>query len=255
MDVTDATTAVQSVTADLSAFGAGGAEPLTNASGSSVYDATVTVTEGGTTDGDYPVTVTARDGAANENQTGVGTLTLNTDPNVTAFDADNSSGRSVGLSFDSDESLGDIVVGVSGAQSASVTEANFTESGSGPYSYAGTYDAPTDGTYTFALTTANDSTDKNGAGGESETVVVDTTAPSLGPVSLTDGDGDGDVTDGDSITVEADVTDATTAVQSVTADLSASTPEASHSRRPTGRRGTRRPPSARRRRRATDWRP
>ncbi|SFR57083.1 PGF-pre-PGF domain-containing protein [Halogeometricum rufum] len=221
VDVTDATTAVQSVTADLSAFGAGGSEPLTNASGSSVYDATVTVAEGGTTDGDYPVTVTARDGAANENQTGVGTLTLNTDPNVTAFDADNSSGRSVGLSFDSDESLGDIVVSVSGAQSASVTEANFTESGSGPYSYAGTYDAPTDGTYTFALTTANDSTDKNGAGGESETVVVDTTAPSLGPVSLTDGDGDGDVTDGDSITVEADVTDATTAVQSVTADLSA----------------------------------
>ncbi|WP_239524295.1 PGF-pre-PGF domain-containing protein [Halogeometricum borinquense] len=221
-DVADATTAIESVTADLSDFGAGTSESLTNETGSSVYNATITVSEGGTTDGDYPVTVRVRDAAGNVNQTTVETLTLNTDPNITSFAVDNSSGQSVDLSFDSDETLGNITVSVSGSDSTTVTEAAFsTADGSAPYTYEATYNAPTDGTYTFTLDEAADGTGKDGASSESETVVVDTTGPNISPLSLTDGDADGNVTDGDEITVEATVSDDTSGVQSVTADLSA----------------------------------
>jgi len=74
--------------------------------------------------------------------------------------------------FDSDDQLTNITVTISGAEIASLTEADFTESGSGPYTYTATYTAGTDGGYTFTLNTAEDAAGNNGASGQSDTITV-----------------------------------------------------------------------------------
>lgn len=74
--------------------------------------------------------------------------------------------------FDSDEQLANIEVAVSGAETATLTEADYTESGTGPYTYSAVYTATTDGDYTFTLNIAEDSAGNDGASSESTTVTV-----------------------------------------------------------------------------------
>lgn len=74
--------------------------------------------------------------------------------------------------FDSDEQLANVEVEVSGAETATLTDADYTESGSGPYTYTATYNASSDGEYTFTLNTAEDAAGNDGASGQSTTVTV-----------------------------------------------------------------------------------
>lgn len=70
--------------------------------------------------------------------------------------------------FDSDEQLSDIASTVSGAESASLTEADYSESGSGPYTYSGAYSATRDGVYAVTLNTAADSSGNDGGSGQQD---------------------------------------------------------------------------------------
>lgn len=79
----------------------------------------------------------------------------------------------INIDFDADEQVTDILVDVTGAESGSMTEADFTESGTGPYTYEGTYTASaTSGDLTFTLNTAADAGGNDGASGETDTVTL-----------------------------------------------------------------------------------
>jgi len=75
------------------------------------------------------------------------------------------------ISFDSDEQLSTIEVNVSGPETATLTESDFSESGSGPYTYTATYAASIDGDYTANVAVAKDAAG-NDANAISETIVV-----------------------------------------------------------------------------------
>ncbi|ELZ81439.1 serine/threonine protein kinase [Haloferax larsenii JCM 13917] len=98
-------------------------------------------------------------------------------PTVSNVNATNPSGQNVTVTFDSTESLFDIAVSISGPESATLTESDFTETGSGPYTYTATYEGSSDGTYTATVDTAANTKAEDGANGESDSVLVDTTAP------------------------------------------------------------------------------
>jgi len=91
--------------------------------------------------------------------------------------------------FDSDEQLATIQVDITGAETATLTESDYTESGSGPYTYTATYDATTDGDYTLTLVTAEDAAGNDGAASQSATVTV---GGAISAVSLGD-DGSGNL--------------------------------------------------------------
>jgi hypothetical protein len=95
----------------------------------------------------------------------------------------------IDVSFDADEQVTDILVDVTGAESGSMTESDFSESGTGPYTYSGTYTASaSSGDLTLTLETAADAAGNNGASGESETVPISST-------EMVDGFEDGDLSE------------------------------------------------------------
>ncbi|WP_241430725.1 PKD domain-containing protein [Haloferax elongans] len=98
-------------------------------------------------------------------------------PTVSNVNATNPSGQNVTITFNSSESLFDIAVSLSGPESATLTESDFTETGSGPYTYTATYEGSSDGTYTATVDTAANTKAQDGANGESDSVLVDTTDP------------------------------------------------------------------------------
>lgn len=162
---------------------------------------TYTGTYAGSSDGSYTATLqVAKDPRGNDGATGesdsVSFGTDSTPPTISNFSAANPSGQDVEVSFDSDEQLGgssgDIDVGISGAESGSLARGDFSESGTGPYTYTATYAGSTDGDYTATLNTAQDSAGNDGASGQTSTVTVDTTAPTISSASLTD-DGSGNL--------------------------------------------------------------
>jgi hypothetical protein len=99
-----------------------------------------------------------------------------TPPSLSNVSATNPSLQNVEVSFDSDEQLSgepqDIQVSISGAESGSLNGADFTESGSGPYTYTGTYVGSTGGDYTATIDTAKDLAGNDGATGQSVTVTI-----------------------------------------------------------------------------------
>lgn len=129
-------------------------------------------------------------------------------PSISSFSVTNPSGQDVTVSFDSDTQLSTISATISGAESATLTESDFSESGSGPYTYEATYSGSSDGTYTATLDTATDGAGNDGASGESDSVTVDTYTPPPSPdpayfdvsVSVPD-----TVTAGDEIPVDATI--------------------------------------------------
>lgn len=102
-------------------------------------------------------------------------------PGITSFQATNPGGQNVNVSIDTGEQLGgsagDIAVSISGAETANLNRNDFTEYGSGPYTYATTYDGSSDGTYKTTLDTAQDAIGNDGANSESSSATVDTITP------------------------------------------------------------------------------
>lgn len=78
-------------------------------------------------------------------------------------------GQDVDVVFNSTRQLTDIEATVSGDASDTLTEADFSESGSGPYTYEADVSSGTDGTFTVELTTA-----EAGSTPSSETPLTDT---------------------------------------------------------------------------------
>jgi PGF-CTERM protein len=130
------------------------------------YQVTLTVDDGSTTTADT-LTVTVRDGTA---------------PTISSLGVTNPSGKDVAVTFDSDEQLASINVAISGAESATLTDADFTETDNsdGTYTYEATYSGSADGDYTVTLEATEDAAGNDGASGQSESVVIDTTNPSTG---------------------------------------------------------------------------
>lgn len=151
------------------------------------YEGTYT----GSSDGDYTATIqVAKDPQGNDGANGQSdTVTVDTiPPTISNFTATNPQFQDVEVSFDSDKQLGnstgDITVSISGAETGTLNRGDFTETGNAPYTYTGTYIGSTDGDYTTTLDDAKDSAGNNGASGQSDTVTVDTTAPSISNVTL-----------------------------------------------------------------------
>ncbi|ELZ95166.1 hypothetical protein C440_08817 [Haloferax mucosum ATCC BAA-1512] len=234
LDVTVAdNTTVATVTADVSAFGAGSAVPLSDGDGDGTYDATVTVSEAGTSDGAHDVTFTAVDAADNEGMTTVGGPTLDSASpslsNPTLTDATDGDGVAANGS--------DLTVSVEATDLTGVESVVADASAFGAGSAVTLSDADGDDIYDATVTVDDTGTAADGARGitiqatdgqgNAQTVstpqlTLDTTAPSLSNVTLTDTtDGDGTVSDGDVLVVSVDAADATTAVAAVLADASA----------------------------------
>jgi hypothetical protein len=108
-------------------------------------------------------TVEGYDGSASGSDAGA--------PSISGFDLANPSGQQLTVSFDADESLADVTVDISGAESATLDTSSFTESGG---TYTASYSGSSDGTYTATLTTATDADGNDGASGQSDSVTVDT---------------------------------------------------------------------------------
>lgn len=104
-------------------------------------------------------------------------------------------------SFDSDEELADIEVAVSGAETATLTEADYTESGSGPYTYQTTYSASaTSGDLTFTLNTAADAAGNDGADGETATVTLSNIIDDFEDTDFSEYGGTGSLTQNTTVT-------------------------------------------------------
>ncbi|PSP68475.1 hypothetical protein BRC85_01065 [Halobacteriales archaeon QS_1_69_70] len=146
---------------------------------------TYTATYDGNSDGDYTATLeTAEDAAGNDGAAGQSDTTTvdTTAPSISGFNASNPDGQNVSVSFDSDEQLETISVDLSGPETATLTEADFVESGG---TYSATYEANSDGDYTATLETAEDTAGNDGAAGQSDGTTVDTTAPTISSDSFT----------------------------------------------------------------------
>ena len=176
VDVSGATTR----TLSLVNFTATGAGPYT-------YEATFN----DSTEGTYDATLdTAADAAGNDGASAetdeieVDTVT----PTISDVSVANPSGQTVNVSFDSSERLASTDVKLE-TPTKTTTLSSLTETGSGPYTYYATYDEGTDGRYNVTLTAADDGLGNDGADGQTDTVVVDTTPPSLSNVSVTNPSG------------------------------------------------------------------
>ncbi len=238
-DVVDTGVGVKNVTANLSAFGVGTDVSLTDGNTDDTYDATITVEESqANADGSYDVRVSANDTLANERTATTPTLELNTEPEISGFSLVNVSSpdaQSVEISLDSSEQLGTVSVELDGPDGQTVPDGEFTESGSGPYTYTATVQLTADGNYTATLLTAADasSLSKNGSSNQQSETVVDTTPPDVGPITIRETETDAGTNEsdlvvdgGDEVTISVDPTDETSGIplpasDPVTADLSA----------------------------------
>jgi hypothetical protein len=136
---------------------------------------------------------------------------------VSEFDATASGNQNVTLSLETNEQLTSLNLSVSGVENATLGLGDFSESGTGPYTYTATYDGSTDGDYTVTLERVE--SDDVITEGRTDSVTVDDVRPSVDSVGLADAtDADGTVQPGDDVTVSATVTGD---VGTVTADLSA----------------------------------
>jgi len=157
--------------------------------GSGPYD--YTIIYNGSSDGNYTATLNAANDSANNDGSGgeSGSVSIDTTaPAVSEFVVANPSNQNVSVAFNATEQLNRINVTITGEESTILDETNFTETGSGPYTYTSIYQGRSDGTYTATLNTANDSVDNNGASSQSDSVTVDTSIPKISNVTL-DNDG------------------------------------------------------------------
>ncbi|WP_276299649.1 OmpL47-type beta-barrel domain-containing protein [Halorussus lipolyticus] len=151
------------------------------------YEATYSVRDGA--NGTYSVTldrVTDDSGTLNRTDLSRTVVVDTTIPEVADFSARSLADGSIAVNFSANESLGDIAVSVSGPDSATLTEADFTnDSGT----YTATYAPATDGEYTVTVERAADEFGNDGATGQTDSVVVDTHAPEISNFTATSADG------------------------------------------------------------------
>lgn len=119
-------------------------------------------------------------------------------PSISSFSASNPSSQNVRISFDSDKQLSTIDVTISNAESATLTEGDFSETDNGgSYTYQATYAGSSDGTYDVSLDTAKDAIGNDGASSESDSVDISTGGGGGGGGGGTSDDSDDDGDDGD----------------------------------------------------------
>jgi len=119
------------------------------------------------------LTVTDSEGAS-DNDTAEVTISPADGPSISEFTATNLSGKTIRIQFKSSEQLADIDVTVTkGSTSVTqLTETNFSESGSDPSAYEGTYTVSDSGMYEATLTVAEDADGNDGAASQSDTVEI-----------------------------------------------------------------------------------
>jgi surface glycoprotein (TIGR04207 family) len=212
VEVADSSGAVQ--TLDLSDFG--------GSSATSPYEATANLA----LSGDYTVTVTS---ASSDTRSVSGDVASDdvTPPEVTGVDASlDTDANDLTVSVTGDQALnaGSIVVVVETTGGTNVgTLDSFTLESGTTYTDTLNIDSGVTEDYVVTLQTAQDGEGDHvlDPTSESDTVTIDTAAPSVSDVSIVDEtDGDSAVVSGDQLTVSATVTDAGSGVDSVTADAS-----------------------------------
>jgi len=104
---------------------------------------------------------------------------LDAPPTISAYAVSNPSGQNVTVRFNATEQLSTISVSISNAESATLSSTDFTETAitGGNYTYDASYTGISDGTYTATLDTAADAAGNDGATGQQDSVIVDTTPP------------------------------------------------------------------------------
>lgn len=104
----------------------------------------------------------------------------NPPPTITSFAVTSSGSRDLTIAIESDEQLGPdpedlgVTIDLDGTTTGTLTRADFTETGSGPYSYTASIQVSADGTYSATLTVAKDADGADGAQGETESVTIST---------------------------------------------------------------------------------
>ncbi|ADI75176.1 hypothetical protein Metev_2366 (plasmid) [Methanohalobium evestigatum Z-7303] len=108
------------------------------------------------------------------------TKTDGANPVISDFTATNPSGQSINIKFNSSEELSIKNVSITGPENVYLNSGFSTTENSAPYEYTATCDTITsDGDYTAELIKAVDFSGNDGASGESDSVIVDSIAPSL----------------------------------------------------------------------------
>jgi hypothetical protein len=174
--VTDAN-GIVSVTADASGFGAGTVTLADSGPNSSNADDQYSVTvavDSGASEGAKSISVDATDELGNgggQTVSSAGSVTVDTTtPTISGFSVGNPEGQNVSVSFDSSESLADILVSIGGAESGTLVESEFTENSG---TYTAVYQGTSSGDYTATLETATDPAGNDGASGRSDTVTIE----------------------------------------------------------------------------------
>jgi hypothetical protein len=182
------------------------------------YEATIS----GVSDGTYSIDVTNVEDLAgnayNPTEGSAAEVTVDTAaPTVSSYTVTNPTGQDVQVSFTTDEQLASVSASVTGSESATLSgfassggDFSVKNNGDGTYTYTATYAASTDGTYTITLDTAEDAAGNNGAASQSDSVTVDTTAPSLTGATQT--------TSSSVTTVTVTLSDSTTGIDASTID-------------------------------------
>jgi hypothetical protein len=150
------------------------------------YNATVTVNA----DGIYEPTLTSAVDLAGNDGAGSESASVSVDttpPALSNLSVTNPTAQELSISFDTDESVSTAEINVSGAVNETLDRSDFTETASqnGLFSYDRTTTSNTDGTYTVTAVTVADGAGNDGASNESVTNTIDTTAPTISNVSVT----------------------------------------------------------------------
>ncbi|RLM49282.1 PGF-pre-PGF domain-containing protein [Halorubrum sp. Atlit-28R] len=185
---TDNVTVTDDVVVEYSSDGGGSWQPVASGrANDGAYD--WTVPDDDTTDA--LVRVSASDNSSNTgSDVSDGAFDVDsTPPTVESFSVSNPSGQAVTVAVETDEALGALSVDVSGASTRALSLSNFTETGTGPYTYEATFNDGTEGTYDATLNTAADAAGNDGAGGESDSVEVDTVTPTISDFSASNPSG------------------------------------------------------------------
>jgi hypothetical protein len=146
------------------------------------YEATVTVGSDGTYRAtlDEATDISGRDSTSGQRITDTTDLTTSaedtTSPRIDAFSIAAPSSQSLRISFDSSERLSTIRVRITGQESTTLSESDFTvtETGSENYTYEATFTINSEGTFTAKLNRASDSSGNNGAVGQEVSITTDT---------------------------------------------------------------------------------
>lgn len=91
--------------------------------------------------------------------------------------------------FDSEVQLASIQTDITGEETATLTESDYSESGTGPFTYTTTYEATTDGEFTFTITNAETSAAEAATWGGQSAVITTSS------VTIIDDFEDGDISE------------------------------------------------------------